>query len=264
MQKAWAFLISENTLYFSEGAVCPEKLSTPVTQLIQGIYEQEPEMARKRVRSRIYASYELTPLCRAMVKVAAKRATGGSTRDRESSLLESPSLTGRRIAFPFPPLNLPSSPDSESSPPPPTASHREWMSWACRLAEQTQRQSERYRSDRPVAALLVSSDGQLQGAALNTNASNRTRHAELNLLQGLLAQNPGARIAPGSRLYVTLKPCRMCAAAIIQNALAPALLQVIFDQDDPGPNARQTDLDSLAKVHPKAQRALEFCTSGSE
>lgn len=211
---------------------CPPHLSAPVI-LIQGIYDLRPELARKIVRHRIFTTVPPSPSVAGIVRVAAKRITTGlDPTDPVLALGSSEELVELRSeAFHFP--MPPAVPAPRSS-----ASHADPMSLARELAAQVPRDRALYECDRPVAALLVSRDGSLLAAALNTNARNRTLHAEMNLIRAM-----GGRLPAGSRLYVTLKPCRMCAGMIHDSAEDLRALRVIYGDEDPGPNARHTALD---------------------
>lgn len=102
---------------------------------------------------------------------------------------------------------------------------------------------------RRVSAYLCDEDGRVIEQAENTNQHYRFAHAEFNLFYKIhVKQVP---IPPRSRLYVSLKPCMMCAALI--ETLAPADLHVVALEDDPGKMARHSYLrDRLAILRPNA------------
>jgi tRNA(Arg) A34 adenosine deaminase TadA len=89
---------------------------------------------------------------------------------------------------------------------------------------------------------LFSKEGELLAHAVNTNARNRFCHAEINLLRELHFRGLKG-IPAGASLYVTLKPCRMCAAMILSFCENSESIRVFYDENDPGPNARRTALD---------------------
>ncbi len=107
---------------------------------------------------------------------------------------------------------------------------------------------ERYLRDRAVGAVLVSAEGELLAQAYNSNHSNRTLHAEVRLLQDWGFRTGGAPIPAGAQLFVTLKPCKMCAGMLFYCAENPSTLQIWYDQFDPGPHARATILESQTKA----------------
>lgn len=71
------------------------------------------------------------------------------------------------------------------------------------------------RGEVPVGAVLVGADGRVLARAGNrTRAlSDPTAHAEILAIRQACAAVGSERL-PGARLWVTLEPCPMCAAAI--------------------------------------------------
>jgi tRNA(Arg) A34 adenosine deaminase TadA len=67
-------------------------------------------------------------------------------------------------------------------------------------------------------------------------------HAEISALMKYF-ETYGHQLPPKSRIYVSMKPCRMCAGMIIEMAEDPDRIEVIYFQDDPGPLARNTELE---------------------
>jgi deoxycytidylate deaminase len=98
--------------------------------------------------------------------------------------------------------------------------------------------------DRPIAALLVDSKGQVLEFGVNSNHINKTLHAEVNLLQRYY-EKYRCQLPVGSKIYVTHKPCKMCAGMIWQalpeNFEKPV---VTYFEDVPGSLSAQTILDS--------------------
>ena len=135
------------------------------------------------------------------------------------------------------------------------------MNAAFKIAEEIPRTGKLYECDRKVAAVLIAADGKFIAAARNANAKNRTRHAEVNLVQGLRTEH-GKSLPRGSKIYVTLKCCRMCAAAIWCDAEDIRSLHVYYGEDDPGPNARETILarNGLLSALPPAQELNPIVT----
>ena len=218
----------EYSVYWAQGAKNSHPLQSAPVALIQGIYEQRPEMARKILRERIFTTAPMSEALRETVKVCAKRIDAGISE------LEIPSGAIE--------LTLPSSP--LAPPRPPSIPSMEQARW---LAQSVARENKPlYLRDRAIGAVLVSRDGELLAHSVNTNAINRFCHAEINLLRQL--QSGGVRRIPaGASLYVTLKPCRMCAAMILAYSEDPSTIHVYFDEDDPGTNARRTALDLFSQ-----------------
>lgn len=97
----------------------------------------------------------------------------------------------------------------------------------------------------PVGCVLVSRQGAcavLARAGNDTNRSrNGTRHCELVAAEALLAKEGGRAALRDSRLYVTLEPCIMCAAAL-QLLGVP---EVVFG----APNTRFGGCGGVMSVH---------------
>ena len=222
-----AWLQHSGQTYWASG---PETLTpeTAVSRLVQGIYERYPQQARAMVRNRIYLAGEKTPFCDGVVRVAAKRITD-KTLEREGLLGEElPSLLPERMW--------------EFSPP--TLSLTDAFALCNQLeAEMPKSESERYRADRPVAALVLDRDGRLLGQGMNSGSQNRTRHAELEAIRDAWAKT-GQRLPVGATLISTLKPCRMCAGLAWWFSDDPAQLTVLYRDFDPGTNGRATVLDT--------------------
>lgn len=86
------------------------------------------------------------------------------------------------------------------------------------------------RGEVPVGAVLVAPDGRVVASAGNrTRAdSDPTAHAEILAIRAGCAA-AGSQRLPGHRLWVTLEPCPMCAAAIS----AARIEALYYGADDP-------------------------------
>lgn len=71
------------------------------------------------------------------------------------------------------------------------------------------------RGEVPVGAVLIGADGRVLARAGNRTRehSDPTAHAEILAIRAACAHLGSERL-PGARLWVTLEPCPMCAAAI--------------------------------------------------
>ncbi len=102
--------------------------------------------------------------------------------------------------------------------------HATWMQYALDLSERALPQ------DVPVGAVILDPTGSILAEGWNTREQHHdpTAHAEIKVLQlaGKALQN--WRLS-GCTLYVTLEPCPMCAAAILQARLST----VVFGASDP-------------------------------
>ncbi len=86
------------------------------------------------------------------------------------------------------------------------------------------------RGEVPVGAILVSAEGEVLARAGNRTRelSDPTAHAEILAIREACRSLASERL-PGARLWVTLEPCPMCAAAI--SAARIAILY--YGADDP-------------------------------
>ncbi len=230
-----AVLEYEGRILYAEHAPSPHEPHSAVTELIQGIWARDPGLARKILRARIHATTpHLSTLERGMVKVAAKRITPGYSATDLRQLLdpESKKPWERVRSLPTPELLQPG---FNSNP----------MAIAISLEKGmgAEPQSALYERDRRVAAILLSPAKKLLAAALNTNAQDRTRHAEVNLIQGWWARE-GKPLPKGCEIHVTVQCCRMCAGMIWDTAEDPWSIQVHYQRTDPGPMARGTILQA--------------------
>ena len=232
-----AFLeVPGETIYFAHAPEArPGLPHSAITRLIQGIWETEAAQARRILRRRIFTSANVaTPMCTGMVKVAAKRLS-------LQTLPDATDLPGRDVSAQGNP-ELAQAPAPEPAPGPPR-SPADLLAFALSLAtEIPRREGPRYTLDRPVAAILADADGRILATAVNRNARNRTLHAEVRLAQAW-HHRTGRGFPPGARVYVTLKCCRMCAGMLWQTAEQPETLHVHYAEDDPGPQARATELE---------------------
>lgn len=248
-----AFLIEKKdpaTLYFALHSRKDLAPTSAVVRLIQGIYATEPEKSRVLVRNRIYTTAPLTTMDRGMIQVAAKRA---SEIHGNSELFEIPE---KQVDLSETLNGLTSALEYENHPRSTLAGcdDKAWMAFAVQLTRpiQVSRESQPalFLSNRPVAAVLVSKTGELLEWALNTNAVNKTLHAELNLVQSFYRKFK-TKLPAGSKLFTTLKPCKMCAAMLFDAAEDmrnfKVALEVIYGEDDPGPNARNTALENFQR-----------------
>jgi len=103
--------------------------------------------------------------------------------------------------------------------------HQDWMHHALEYAHAAASQGEV-----PVGAVLVDPEDQVIAAAGNRREQDcdPTAHAEMIVLRWGGAKRHNWHFAD-CRLYVTLEPCPMCAAALCQARLG----EVIYGADDP-------------------------------
>jgi hypothetical protein len=230
-----AALLHEDRIYFTESFPARHAPHSAITDLIQGIWREQSELARKILRNRIFATTaRLDPMERGMVKVAAKRVTVGLRPDDIHQRLDPEGTRSWvKVSRTAPPALASLAPGEAP-----------WE-WIAKALEQGSEKAlrPRYEQDRAVAAALISPDGAPLAAALNSNATDRTRHAEINLLQGWWEREKKP-LPPGSRILVSLQCCRMCAGMVWRMAEDPLHIRVDYLQKDSGPMAQGTILQA--------------------
>lgn len=211
-----------------------------VVDLIEGVREQVDD-ADYVLRNRIYTTAARSELDDGIVKLAGRRwthgvvETGGGHALRCTDVGPAARAAQRRM-------------HDRVVRPPLTADP---MSVAADMADRATAANHtvpRHRADRPVgAALHVEGQGTLM-AARNHNGRNRVHHAEFCLASAWWAEHR-CPLPAGTTIFVTLQPCRMCAAALV--AIAPVGgIVVRFRDVDPGRLARCTALDARGWVEP--------------
>ena len=230
----FAFLIANETVYYAVlvRAAKTLKPESATTVLIQGIYQHFQAEALRILRNRIFCSSAPSEMCLGMIKVAAKR--GGSVVAPKNHALVVP--------FEFCQIFFDNLIFVQAPHPSEFAEPHEVFQIARKLALQMETHDELFLNDRAVAAVLLSEKGELLAEARNTNALNKTLHAEVNLLQGYFKLS-GNKFPKNAKIYTTLKPCKMCAGMISVYAFGQENLRVIYEIYDSGPNARSTVLN---------------------
>ncbi len=236
-----SFLVEDPCVYFA--GANDGILQCATVNLIQGLYQKDPDNARRLLRKRIYSTASPTEMCLGMVKVVAKRFQGPLPQGSEANL---DPFEQQHIAF----LNDFAF-EAEDSPAKALLQQqsgnanleRDWLQLALGMAQETFRQGAQHTQNRPVASLLVSSDNQLLAWGVNTNSRNKTLHAEVNMVQSYLMRT-GRKIPTGARIYTTLKPCKMCAGMIWTQAEDVQNLRVAYVEVDDGPFAKCTVLNA--------------------
>jgi tRNA(Arg) A34 adenosine deaminase TadA len=231
-----------------------ELLESAITRLVQGIYDEYPEQARQLLRQRIFSTAEPTLLDQAMVKVGARKLTALPNSQEKSPSLSGPlpqvqphPIDARSFhevfaQTPHPLLGYPNLPEGLTLPSQSVeAAPILWNELLTQLTRGGAKNLERHQSDRPISAVLLSPEGRLTSWTHNRSSENPTHHAELSLLLDW-ARTHSAPLPQGSALLCSLKPCKMCAAAIVQ-AASGQNLKVYYFLDDPGPLAQNTALD---------------------
>jgi tRNA(Arg) A34 adenosine deaminase TadA len=262
--KDLALVECKGTVFHASYLRAEKEPSSAIFRLIQGVYEAEPLHAREILRNRVFSTYSPTELCFGAIKVSAKRV-------HPELNLSVPAAGATDLPFRLVDLSLSAS-NSHISKPDHAAEARSldeqgegstdlplhFMKLAMKLADQVTQEGPRYQCDRKIAAILVSKENEILSWALNTNATNRTLHAEINLVQSYFYKNDSP-LPRGCKIFTTLKPCKMCAGAIWTAAEEPLSIQVFFAEHDDGRNARSTILDpGSAERRRTCSKAIEI------
>ena len=115
------------------------------------------------------------------------------------------------------------------------------------LAESVPTTSDRFASNRKIAAALFKPDGTCFAAATNTNQTNRLKHAEWNLMLHATAKL-GGKIPHNWVIASSLSPCSMCGEVIAQVCEDGSKQRVIFVEADVGKLGKNLSLSQMQKV----------------
>ena len=232
----------QGVIYF---ATCDSKSGLPITattQLVQYLFDKHVDQSFFILRQRIYSTESATAYAENMVRLAAKRISfdlrpvdhgieTGSSFEKlagvQSGIIISKHLTEIQHAI--------ENQCNEVTAP----------AMLKQLVDLVPRGPVLHDHNRAIAAVLTDSAGKVLDVSLNQNHKNKTLHAEL-----LLAQNyyrtTGQFIPEGSRIYVSLKPCIMCASALLRFCGQHRNIKVYYLNDDPGNKAKNSELERLS------------------
>ena len=229
-----AFLVHQEILYRPDES-SSSIASSPVSRLIEGIWNHAPSNAISILRERIHTNYPLNPFCAGMIKVCAKRSQVHSPIEFNLALKAARQAARDEVFL---------------SPKTPPVFRQADFPNQLRTNDEIKHWLEKI-SDDSIGAILLSSDHTVLGYAKNTAEAYRTQHAEMNLIQNYLDKN-GRLIPEGSKIAVSLKPCAMCAAKIMAAAERYESLEIIYLHDDPGPKANNSVLIKDSDLWKKA------------
>jgi tRNA(Arg) A34 adenosine deaminase TadA len=224
-----AYVRHENSVYFSDCNLVPGVPFTPLTHLVQGIFERLGPNSFTILRKPIYTTYKPTETCIGMIKTAAKRHRFSDLKTFQNLIQSAANPIKIEYANPYSPPKL----NFESGLLSP-------MKLATQLRDAIPKNKKRYLQNRPVSSVLVNKDGEIIFYAENSNAENKTLHAEVNLIQGYWAKykNP---IPKDAVIFSTLQPCPMCAGLIF-DVLKPNKPCVFYLDPDTGPLVKKSIL----------------------
>lgn len=232
-----AFLIHNTTVYYAHHIQTTNSPTTAITKLIQGISEFYKENAHFMLRNRIYCSYAPQQKCLGMIKVAAKRFTFIEQYEYNASALP---YTFVEVKYNFTFTDNPQIREYLSHIV--LKNDNDCMQLALSLKEKGNNTFSLSLSDRKIAAILVDAQYQLLAYGLNSNSTNRTRHAEINLIYQYF-HNYQQKIPANTKLFTSLKPCIMCANMIWECAEDITQVKVFYHENDYGSYTKNTVLD---------------------
>lgn len=272
----WAFVQNKNKIYYAHCELTEGKPFTPVTKLLQNFFDNYLDQSFFTLRNRIFCNYKPTALCTGMTKVVAKRI---------SPLLEYSNLPLQNVANTFfnqnpsqEPLEFIKIEGPHSGPflrdeqlallPPnieellnqPVNSVKHILKLLEALSSSIPRGEILHDYHRPISALIVDPQNKILSYGIHSGAQNKTLHAEVNAIQKLFNNNQ-SRIPKGSTIYVSHKPCKMCAAMIWRMAEDIQTCRIFFKEIELGGLSKTTILDENSaeriQFSPTEQRNLK-------
>ncbi|MGY3802663.1 Bd3614 family nucleic acid deaminase [Pigmentibacter ruber] len=240
-QSDYAFLVYQNTIYYAKQDSNIFSPLTAVTKLIQGISEQYKENAHYILRKKIYTSYIPTNMCLGMIKVAAKRFS--YVANSQVNLLP--------ISYQFEEIKHIIDCDLNEDIQQyliktNITSDNDCMQLANTLKEKVTIKNTLALSDRKIAGLLVDKNFNILAYGLNSNAKNKARHAEIDLIYRYY-KDKKTKIPKHSKLFITLKPCLMCSNMLSECAEDITTIKIYYFEKDHGRFSKNTSLDDKIK-----------------
>lgn len=237
-----AWVAHQEIIYYSRVPQDYRGPVTAVTKLIQFVFDEKIDHSFFVLRNRIYSTISLSPLSSGMIKLAAKRATGNiQCRDhglcldfqfQEMGTLDVQIIRSRHFQtteMSSSLMKLKRIHDGEQA-------YRALQE----LTAKVPRGPVLHDFNRQIAVILCDGSGEILAWGVNSNSKNKTLHAEVLMIQDFYQKHQ--KILPeGVKIYVSLKPCLMCAAMI--SYLAPPSCRVFYFEDDAGSLARNSELE---------------------
>jgi tRNA(Arg) A34 adenosine deaminase TadA len=228
--------------------------SSAVVKLIQGIFDLHRDHSFFILRNRIWTTEPLGSMNRGMVRLAAKRISQVPAINHglaiehefeEVGSIQDFVYPSRAVLEPFKlefPLHI--------------LSHEEGIRWSLKLARSVPRGTVLHDHNRAIGVIICQEDGSVISAATNGAGINKTLHAEVRAVQDYFLRS-GRRLPSGARIYVSLKPCQMCAGMISQSSEDPVSLKIFFAEEDLGPRARATAIDANLIFYRPAEHSFQ-------
>lgn len=219
-----AWIIYENKILFARATPDDPPFITPVVKLIANIYSVEGDQSLRILRNKIHINYSATDACLGMAKVAAKGL-------RPNSILKVHEFESLDLSHP---ISLSENSDKADLAKKLHLQGQTPPEILLSLLDTVPRQGPQFQLARSVSALLMGPNNQLIAASINTNSTHKIQHAEYNLLLNLWNQ---LEVPPpaGSHLWVSLRPCKMCAGLLSHfSSQTRSQFHVTYLEDDPG------------------------------
>lgn len=234
-----AVLIFKDRTFFSTFKKGIRGPSSAVVKLIQGIFDQYRDLSFFILRQRIFATEAISPMIQGMVRLTAKRIS--RTQALNHSL--HPAVRLIRVGSDEPIFPVTAFLDDPIFEVPRLIGNvTEGIGVALQLARAVPRGEVLHEYNRSVAAILVSESGDVLSWSTNQASMNKTLHAEVRTVQKFW-DSTHTLVPPGAHLFVTLKPCQMCAGMIAESCEDLSSLKVYFAENDKGPLAQRTALE---------------------
>ena len=220
-----------------------DRINSPIARLIHGVNVEFGAERLRILRQRICADYDISPWDQNLIKVCAKRFCKSNNLNEDAAKAGRVIDIGANLQFDQSSARLQDMTGKHFS-------HKDALELCVSLTdEQKSHHSDvkLHLAPRNVGALILDRSGKLLAANVNTNASSQMRHAEVNLMLNL--RERGIHEIPhGAQIYVSLKPCRMCASLILSSALNSSSIKIIAAADDIGSFGRHNFLSGILKI----------------
>jgi len=218
-------------------------INSPIARLIHGINVEFGAERLRILRQRICADYDISSWDHNLIKVCAKRFCNSRNLDEDAAKARRVIDIGANLQVDQTSARLQHLTGK-------VFSHKDALELCVSLADEqksTHSDVKLHLAPRKVGALILDRSGKLLVATVNTNASCQMLHAEVNLILNL--RERGIHEIPnGAQIYVSLKPCRMCASLILRSAFNSSSIKIIAAADDTGRFGRHNILSGILEI----------------
>ena len=218
-------------------------INSPIARLIHGINVEFGAERLRILRQHICADYDISHWDQNLIKVCAKRFCKSSNLNEDAAKAGRVIEIGANLQFDQSSARLQEMTGQ-------IFSHKDALELCISLADAQKSNHadvKLHLAPRNVGALILDGSGKLLAATVNTNSSCQMRHAEVNLILHLRERGIH-EIPDGAQIYVSLKPCRMCASLILSSALNSSSIKIIAAADDTGRFGRHNFLSGILKI----------------